>query len=160
MIGTGSGNSIIGPEMDEWRIAIVERGTFGGTCLNRGCIPSKMLIYAADVAEHAKHGRDVGSRPSSSGRLAGNRDRVFTRIDPIAESGRQYRLGLPHIDRVRRRRPLRRRAELEVDGTTIRGEQIVIAAGARPFIPELSRDRRGAVSDQRRHHAHRRIARA
>ncbi|MBU6315675.1 MAG: mycothione reductase, partial [Acidobacteria bacterium] len=50
IIGTGSGNSIIGPEMDGMRIAIAERGVFGGTCLNRGCIPSKMLIYPADLA--------------------------------------------------------------------------------------------------------------
>ena len=56
IIGAGSGNSVISSEMDDWRIAIIERWLFGGTCLNRGCVPSKMLVYAADVAESA--GRD------------------------------------------------------------------------------------------------------
>ena len=47
IIGAGSGNSIIGPEHDDLDIAMVERGLFGGTCMNVGCIPSKMLVYAA-----------------------------------------------------------------------------------------------------------------
>ena len=53
IVGSGSGNSVISDEMDGWKIAIVERWTFGGTCLNRGCVPSKMFVYAADVAESA-----------------------------------------------------------------------------------------------------------
>ena len=51
IIGAGSGNTIPGPDHVGWRIAIIEKDRFGGTCLNRGCIPSKMLIHAADVAE-------------------------------------------------------------------------------------------------------------
>ena len=48
IIGTGSGNSILTPEFEGWNVAIVERGVFGGTCLNAGCIPSKMLVLPAD----------------------------------------------------------------------------------------------------------------
>ncbi|MXZ68025.1 MAG: mycothione reductase, partial [Acidimicrobiia bacterium] len=44
VIGAGSGNSVIGPEHDDWEIAMVEHGRFGGTCLNVGCIPSKMFV--------------------------------------------------------------------------------------------------------------------
>ena len=51
IVGTGSGNSIPSEELDDWNIAIIEKGVFGGTCLNVGCIPSKMFIYAADVAQ-------------------------------------------------------------------------------------------------------------
>ncbi len=40
IIGTGSGNSILTPDFDNKRVAIIERGTFVGTCLNVGCIPS------------------------------------------------------------------------------------------------------------------------
>ena len=50
ILGTGSGNSIPGPEFDDKSIAIIEKGTFGGTCLNVGCIPTKMYVYAADTA--------------------------------------------------------------------------------------------------------------
>ena len=44
IIGTGSGNSIPSPEFDDQKIAIIEKGTFGGTCLNVGCIPTKMYV--------------------------------------------------------------------------------------------------------------------
>ena len=44
IVGAGSGNMIPVPEMENWRLAIVEPDKFGGTCLKRGCIPSKMLL--------------------------------------------------------------------------------------------------------------------
>ena len=50
IIGSGSANSLIGPEYDDSRVAMIESGTFGGTCLNVGCIPTKMYVYAAEVA--------------------------------------------------------------------------------------------------------------
>ena len=50
IIGTGSGNSIIDERFDHLSVALVEMGTFGGTCLNVGCIPSKMFVHAADLA--------------------------------------------------------------------------------------------------------------
>ena len=50
IIGTGSGNSIIDERFDHLSVALVEMGTFGGTCLNVGCIPSKMFVYPADLA--------------------------------------------------------------------------------------------------------------
>src|SRR6187549_321103 len=49
IFGTGSGNTILSPEFDDWSVAIVEEGMFGGTCLTRGCIPTKMFVYAADL---------------------------------------------------------------------------------------------------------------
>ena len=54
IVGAGSGNMIPLPEMETWHLAIVEPDKFGGTCLNRGCIPSKMLLYPAEVAETAE----------------------------------------------------------------------------------------------------------
>jgi len=139
VIGTGSGNSIIGPEMDEMRIAIIERDVFGGTCINRGCIPSKMLIYPADLAEHAKHGDRLGVHTEFHGAdWPAIRDRVFGRIDPIAVSGRQYRLGLPNIDVYEGEAHFVGDRQLEIGGEQISGQQIVIAAGARSFIPDIA----------------------
>ena len=43
-------NSIIDDRFDHLSVALVEMGTFGGTCLNVGCIPSKMFVYPADLA--------------------------------------------------------------------------------------------------------------
>ncbi len=60
IVGAGSGNMIPVPEMENWRLAIVEPDKFGGTCLNRGCIPSKMLLYPAEVVETAQHAAKLG----------------------------------------------------------------------------------------------------
>jgi len=53
VIGAGSGLNISSATSDNLglKTAVIEKGPMGGTCLNRGCIPSKMIIHAADVAE-------------------------------------------------------------------------------------------------------------
>ncbi len=51
IVGAGSGNILPAGQFAGWKIAVVEADRFGGTCLNRGCIPSKMLVYTADVAQ-------------------------------------------------------------------------------------------------------------
>jgi mycothione reductase len=140
IVGAGSGNSIIGPEMDGWSIAMIERSTFGGTCLNRGCIPSKMLIYAADVAESAaaEHSARFGVRTSFAGAdWPSIVARVFGRIDPIAEGGRIYRHGLPNVTVFEGDARFTGERTLHVDGHTVRGRQVVIAAGAHTFVPDI-----------------------
>ena len=138
IIGSGSGNSIIGPEHDHQRVAIVERGVFGGTCLNRGCIPTKMFVFPADLAEHTRHGERYGIRMSFDGAdWPSMVRRIFGRIDPIAEGGRQYRHSLANVDVFEHTGHFVGERELEVGGQRIRGTQVVIAAGARTFVPDV-----------------------
>ena len=138
IIGAGSGNSIIGPEHDDWRIAMVERGSFGGTCMNRGCIPTKMFVFAADLAEHAAHSDRYGIRTTFDGAdWQAIVHRVFGRIDPIADGGRDYRHSLPNVDVHEHTAHFVGERTLEVGGKRITGDQVVIAAGARSFIPEV-----------------------
>ena len=54
IIGTGSGNSLVTPDFADKRVAVIEKGVFGGTCLNVGCIPTKMFVQAAEVARSAR----------------------------------------------------------------------------------------------------------
>tara|TARA_Y100001970_G_scaffold258429_1_gene338318 strand:- start:34891 stop:36297 length:1407 start_codon:yes stop_codon:yes gene_type:complete len=143
IVGTGSGNSIPGPEFDHWNIAIIEKGLFGGTCLNVGCIPSKMFVYAADVAEVIRGSSTYGIQAKIEGvDWPGIRDRVFGRIDPIVQGGEEYRLGVecPNITVFKGTGRLVGEKTLEVidnDGQAARvsGRHIVLGAGARPFIP-------------------------
>ena len=144
IIGTGSGNSILTEEYESWNVAVVERATFGGTCLNAGCIPSKMFVLPADrmieAAEATERmGLDIDTHPADWPAI---RDRVFGRIDPIAESGTEYRRGQPHVTvvqgdarfvgerKIHVRMPDGRDEELTAD-------RIVLAAGARPRIPAI-----------------------
>ena len=144
IVGSGSANSIPGPEFDDWSIALVERSVFGGTCLNVGCIPSKMFVYAADVADTIDTAATYGISASFDGAdWPAIRDRVFGRIDPIAEGGKVFRCGTacPNIDvflgegRFVADRELA--VELNDGGTArIRGDSRA-GAGARPFIPAV-----------------------
>jgi mycothione reductase len=142
IIGTGSGNSILDERYAAKRTAICEHGTFGGTCLNVGCIPTKMFVYAADVANTI---RDA-ARYGVDGHVDGVRwddivSRVFGRIDPIAMSGEDYRRSSPNIDvydQHARFGPVQAdgRYLLRTDaGEEFTADQVVIAAGSRPMIP-------------------------
>lgn len=143
IIGTGSGNSIPGPEFEDKSIAIIEKGTFGGTCLNVGCIPTKMYVYAADAAlETAQAGRLGVNAQVNSVDWPGMVTRIFeNRIDPIAGGGEEYRRGpqTPNIHVYDQHAVFVGERTLRTgqgqQQKIISGDQIVIAAGSRPFIP-------------------------
>ncbi len=138
IVGAGSGNMIPVPEMDTWRLAIVEPDKFGGTCLNRGCIPSKMLLYAAEVAETARHGARLGVHHTLDRvdwqRLVG---RVWEKIDPAAEAGAQYRKSQPHVTVYDAPARFVAPRVLETGGHPITAERIVLGTGARPVVPDI-----------------------
>jgi len=138
IVGSGSGNSI--PEyLDDWNIAIVERDVFGGTCLNRGCIPSKMFVYPADVAVAAQTASKLGIDTQFNGAdWSAIRDRVFGLIDPIASSGRDYRAtGTPNVTLIEGTADFVDEHTLDVEGQRITAPNILLAAGARPVVPPI-----------------------
>ena len=140
IIGTGSGNSIPSPEFDDRKIAIIEKGTFGGTCLNVGCIPTKMYVYAADIALAARTGERLGvSAHVDAVDWDGIVSRVFhNRIDQIAQGGEAYRRGdeTPNITVFDQHARFIGPKTLQVGDDVVTGDQIVIAAGSRPVLPE------------------------
>jgi mycothione reductase len=137
IVGAGSGNLLPTAGLEGLRVAIIERDRFGGTCLNRGCVPSKMLVYAADVAETVRHAGRYGIRAELI--LAdwpAIRDRVFARIDPMSEEAVAFRRQCG-VDVYRGEARFVAPRVLEVDGQQLRGERIVLAVGSRPHVPEI-----------------------
>ena len=138
IIGAGSGNTIPGPDHAGWRIAIIEKDRFGGTCLNRGCIPSKMLIHAADVAETihtaAPFGLTARLEHLDWDRLIG---RVWQRIDPVADEGEAWRQTQPTTTVFKGEARFVGDKALEVNGQRLTAPRIILAAGARPIIPAI-----------------------
>ena len=137
IIGSGSGNSLLNEELADWRVALFEESTFGGTCLNKGCIPTKMFAYPADLAHEAAHGSRLGVDTRSEGaEWPAIRDRIFRRIDPISVAGRSFRaarisLFESHVRFVDAH-------TLRTDsGDTVTASQIVIASGSRPVLPPV-----------------------
>ncbi|MFW0796329.1 mycothione reductase [Gordonia sp. CPCC 205515] len=147
IIGSGSGNSIPDERFDDRSIAIFEEGVYGGTCLNVGCIPTKMFVYAAEVADIARESARLGvhSRVESVD-WPGIVERVFGRIDPISAGGKEYR-----VDRCANITVYS--SHVEFDGVTddgryrlvtadavVEATTVVIAAGSRATIPPIIAD--------------------
>lgn len=138
IIGAGSGNSIIGPEHDDWDVAIAEPWDFGGTCMNRGCIPSKMFVHAADLALSARRGPALGVHTSfQAADWSAIRDRVFGRIDPIAAAGLEYRNSLENVTVYRHSARFTGERTVDLGGLEVTADRIVIAAGARSLVPDV-----------------------
>jgi len=137
IIGTGSGNSLVTPDFDHKRVAVIESGKFGGTCVNVGCIPTKMYVYAADVANTITHAGKFGIDATLYGvRWTDVRDRIFARIDAMEESGRDYRINGPNTTAFLGHATFTGPKALHVDtGDEVTADQIVIATGAHPFVP-------------------------
>jgi mycothione reductase len=144
IIGSGSGNSI--PEyLSNWNIAIVERGVYGGTCLNVGCIPSKMFVLPADAALAAGNSAKLGIDTQFNGAdFSAIRDRVFGRIDEISAGGREYRAtGSPNVTLFEGTASFVGDKVFRIDMNdgsqrTISGDKVLLAAGARPVVPQIS----------------------
>lgn len=139
IIGTGSGNSLPDERFADKKIAVLEEGTFGGTCLNVGCIPTKMFVYAAEVANAVTHSAKYGVDAALDGvRWPDVVKRVFGRIDPISAGGEKYRTEDNPNTTVYRghARFVGPRTIDTGTGAVITADQVVIAAGSRPIIPD------------------------
>ena len=148
IIGSGSGNSILDDRFADWNVAIVEKGigpndAYGGTCLNVGCIPTKMFVHTADVAGAPIAGAGLGVDLDLRGvRWREIRDRIFGRIDPISEGGRRYRAeGSPNVTLYSGNAAFTGVKQLSVQtasgSETITADRFVVAAGGRPVIPDV-----------------------
>ena len=133
IIGSGSGNSLLTRELHGLDIAIVEKGTFGGTCLNVGCIPTKMFVLPADRVVEAEDADRLGVRfAAPSVDWPAIRDRIFGRIDPISLAGEEYRRGQDDVTLYRSRARFTGERRLVLDtGEEVTADRVVVAAGSR-----------------------------
>ncbi|ATG52672.1 mycothione reductase [Brachybacterium vulturis] len=151
LIGSGSANSFPGPEFAGRSIVQIDRGVgpdrvFGGTCINLGCIPTKMFVHTAELAhtpaDAARFGLTEQLRHVDWPAI---RDRIFGRIDAISAGGEEYRRD--HEDNANL--TLLRGSARFVGPKTLRvsandgGEQtlsadtIVLGTGSRPVLPPI-----------------------
>ncbi|WP_102143463.1 mycothione reductase [Mycobacterium hubeiense] len=142
IIGTGSGNTILDERYADKRVAICEQGVFGGTCLNVGCIPTKMFVYASEVAQIVNDSARFGVDAHVDGvRWADIVSRVFGRIDPLSLGGENYRRSLPNVEvfsshtRFGPTQSDGRYTLLTDAGDEFTADQVVIAAGSRATVP-------------------------
>jgi dihydrolipoamide dehydrogenase len=139
VIGSGSGMSIADAALNRgMEVAVVESGPLGGTCLNRGCIPSKMVIYPADVINVIREAEKLGIKASIE-------EIDFAHI--MERSAKLLKEDVGHMeDGVRHAHGLTMYRDvgefisdytMEVTGKTIGAENTFIVSGARPLIPPI-----------------------
>jgi mycothione reductase len=139
VIGSGAGMNVASKGVQAgMRVAVVEHGLMGGTCLNTGCIPSKILLYPADVIRELEDARGIGVEGTIAGvdfPLIMRRMRSFVTMDrehmeegvSMVETLRVYRDTGEFVGDYR----------LKVGGETITAPKIVIASGARALVPPV-----------------------
>ena len=139
VIGAGSGLNVSSAAAEMgMKVAVVEKGPMGGTCLNRGCIPSKIIIHSADVAETINKSKlfGINSRISSidfkkiTNRASNIVDKDAKDIEKAIIKDKNTTLFKVEAKFIAER-------TLKVGKETIKGNKIIIAAGTRPSIPKI-----------------------
>jgi mercuric reductase len=121
------------------RVAMVERRTLGGTCANRGCLPSKNLIEAARIVHEAAHPRYEGLAPA---RIEIDAPRLVAQKDAVVHAYRAKKYAsvaeaLEGVEVLTGSARFVDPSTVAVDGTRLRAGQILIATGSRPSIPPI-----------------------
>ncbi len=119
------------------RVAIAEHYRVGGTCVIRGCIPKKLLVYAAhfreDFEDAAGYGWVVGEPEFSWSRLIANKDAEITRLESVYVG----LLAKPGVALLRGTARVVDAHAVEVDGRRITAQYILVATGAHPSLPHV-----------------------
>jgi len=139
-IGSGGGSKISSPAASMGlKVAVIEKDSLGGTCLNRGCIPSKMLIHPADVAIEIKEARrfDIHNDPSFRVDFAKLIERISQTVDADSDKIVTSYTNHPNISLYRGTAKFLDNTTIEINGEQITAEKIFIAVGTRPTIPNI-----------------------
>ncbi len=139
VIGSGSGLEVSAAAAErDLDVAVVESGPFGGTCLNRGCIPSKMLVHVADLAQAIAESEKFGLHASIE-RIDWPFivERTFHEIDEDSANILKGNRSAENIAVFQGEARFTGPKRLSVEGVEIGAETIVIAAGTRPTAPKV-----------------------
>jgi len=133
------------------RVGICETSRVGGTCVIRGCVPKKLLSYAAHFSEEFEdaeaYGWEVGETRFSWQRLIANKDREIDRLNKVY-------LGLLENSGVKlfpTHGKMLSAHEVQVGERVVSADKILIATGARPWVPDIPGAEHGITSDEAFH---------
>src|SRR5438874_5688136 len=147
--GTGGYSAAIRGAGLGLKVALVERDLVGGTCLHRGCIPTKALLHSAEVfdtiGEAGAFGVSAEGRSFDWPGVQSYKDKVVTKM----LKGLEALIKHQKIEVVRGTGTLRSPTSVSVDGREITAKNLVVATGSEPkMIPGLSRGARVITSDE------------
>ncbi|GIK35640.1 MAG: dihydrolipoyl dehydrogenase [Gammaproteobacteria bacterium] len=150
VIGGGSGGLAAAQRAAEYgaRVVLVESGRLGGTCVNVGCVPKKVMWNAASIAHTLHDAADYGFRLAVAGphdwaQLRARRDAYLRRLNDIYAANLERR----QVQLVRGSARLTGPRTVAVGSEVLEGRQIIIATGGYPLLPELPGADLGISSD-------------
>ena len=151
VIGGGSGGLAAAQRAAEYgaKVAIVESGRLGGTCVNVGCVPKKVMWNAAEIADGLEDAAEYGFRlgvadPHDWPLLKSKRDAYVARLNGIYASN----LAKRHIEVVQGRASFVDARTVQVAGRRLTAPHILIAVGGRPMLPDIPGADLGITSDE------------
>jgi mycothione reductase len=139
VIGSGAGASLVNDALEHNKtVALVDKGPVGGTCLNVGCIPTKLIVYPADRIMEIREAKKLGITAEIKEidfkaimeRMRSNVKKSHDNIQKALEKAKDFDF---YFGEAR----FTGDYTLEVKGETIKGKTIFIASGARPLIPPI-----------------------
>ncbi len=120
------------------KVTLIEKHRMGGDCLNTGCVPSKALIRSAKLLSHIKRAPEFGVRAAHAefdfADVMERVQRIIKTVEPHDSVERYRRLGVECIAGAAK---ITSPWSVTVNGKTLTTRSIVIAAGARPFVPAI-----------------------
>jgi dihydrolipoamide dehydrogenase len=151
ILGAGSGGyaaALRAAQLD-LSVALIEKGELGGTCLHRGCIPTKALLHAAEVADQTRESEQFGVKADLIGiDMAGvnaYKDGVVARL----YKGLQGLLNNPKITVVQGTGKLVAKDAVEVDGQRYTGRNVILASGSYSrTLPGLEVDGKRVITSE------------
>ena len=149
VIGGGSGGLAHAQRAAEYGVnaAVVEFAPLGGTCVNVGCVPKKIMWYSAHHAHMIEHAADFGFNVAANGhswaKLKESRDAYIERLNGIYASNLNKR----DVTHIVGRASFVDAHTIDVDGQNYSADRIVIATGGFPIIPDIPGAELGITSD-------------
>ncbi|HIH11113.1 TPA: dihydrolipoyl dehydrogenase [Candidatus Woesearchaeota archaeon] len=139
VIGAGSGLDVaVGAAQHGLKTAIINEGPLGGTCLNRGCIPSKMILHSADVAETISTASQFGINATiKSLHPLHAIQRATSLVDHEAKEIEKNINSTKNPVIFKGKASFVNKTTLLINNETITAKKILIAAGTRPSIPPI-----------------------
>jgi len=140
VIGAGSGGLVSAyiAAAVKAKVTLIEKHKMGGDCLNTGCVPSKALIKSAKLLHKIKNSQHLGIKSAQAefdfATVMERVQEVIKDIEPHDSIERYTQLG---VEVITGEASIRSPYEVSINGQTLTTRNIIIATGARPFVPEL-----------------------
>jgi pyruvate/2-oxoglutarate dehydrogenase complex dihydrolipoamide dehydrogenase (E3) component len=140
IVGTGQAGPALAARLAGagQKVAIVERGAFGGTCVNDGCTPTKTLIASAYAAHMARRAREYGVK---AGKVAVDMKRVKARKDAVvgkSSSGvEKWLRGTKGVTVIKGHARFKGKSSIEVKNQVLTAPHIFLDVGGRPLVPKM-----------------------